>query len=62
MSLVRGGVQTHFTVMAVLDAATARMALAWWAQRGALNIDRAVPWSAIYDPRYLPPATDLRQA
>jgi len=30
--------------------------------RGALNIDRAMPWSDIYDPRYLPPATDLRQA
>ena len=30
--------------------------------RGALAIDRAMPWSDIYDPRYLPPATDLRQA
>lgn len=30
--------------------------------RGALNIDRAMPWSDVYDPRYLPAATDLRQA
>jgi len=30
--------------------------------RGALSIDRAMPWSEIYDPRYLPPATDLRLA
>lgn len=30
--------------------------------RGALNIERAMPWSEIYDPRYLPAATDLRLA
>ena len=29
--------------------------------RGALGIDRAMPWSDIYDLRYLPSATDQRQ-
>lgn len=30
--------------------------------RDAFGITRQVPWSDIYDPRYLPAATDLRQA
>ncbi len=41
---------------------TARLQRSVEAVRQAFNITRPVPWNEVYDPRYLPPATDLRQA
>ena len=41
---------------------TARLQRSVEAVREAFNVTRPVAWSEVYDPRYLPAATDLRQA